>query len=252
VLRRLAPALLVMATAVAACGGQGPALTDPKEIISQGLQATRAASSLHLDVALSGTVNIPETGGTFDLGGTTAGGDFDIANKRARLTFSIPALLDISGEAIQIGSDTYLKTTLTGAQYVKSTADQTSVPLDPSTAFDQVESFLDKEGVLSEKLDDVTCGDRTCYRVRLTIPSSLLADAGTPAGIDLGGFLGESLVIDLQFDRENLRARQVSTDVEAGEVGPFGIVITFSNYDASVEVSPPPDDQVTEEGGLPF
>ena len=89
--------------------------------------------------------------------------------------------------------------------------------------------------------------------MRLTIPSSLLLEnAGTPAGIDAGAFLGESLVLDLQFDRENLRVRQVSTDVEAGEVGSFGIVLTFSNYDATVEVSPPPDDQVTEDGGLPF
>jgi len=252
VLRRLAPSLLVVAIALAACGSQGPALTDPREIISQGLLATRAASSLHLDVAVNGTLNIPETGATFDLGGTTAGGDFDIVNKRARLTFSVPAFLDISGEAIQIGSDSYVKTNLTGAQYVKSTADQTSVPLDPSQAFDQVESFLDEEGVVSEKLDDVTCGDRTCYRVLLTIPSSLLGEAGTSAGVDAGAFLGDFLVIDLQFDRENLRMRQVATDVEAGEVGSLGIVITFSNYDATVEVSPPPDDQVTEEGGLSF
>ena len=252
-IRRLAPAMLVLATALAACGPSGPTLTDPKEIISQGLLATREASSLHLDVAVSGTVTIPQTGGTFDLGGITAGGDFDIANKRSRLTFSVPAFMSISGEAILIGSDSYLKTTLTGPQYVKSTADQASVPLDPTEAFNQVEAFLDKDGVVSEKLDDVTCGDRSCYRVRLTVPASLfLESAGTPAGIDPGAFLGESLVLDLQFDRENLRVRQVSTDVEAGEVGSFGIVITFSNYDAAVEVSPPPADQVTEEGGFPF
>ena len=252
-LRRLAPALLVLAIALAACGSQAPALTDPKEIISQGLLATGEATSLHLDVALSGTVNIPQTGGTIDLGGITASGDFDVANKRSRLTFSVPTFMSLSGEAILIGSDSYLKTSLTGAQYVKSTADHTSLPLDPTEAFDQVESFLEKEGVLSEKLDDVTCGDRSCYRVRLTIPSSLLLEsAGTPAGIDAGAFLGESLVLDLQFDRENLRVRQVSTDVDAGEVGSFGIVLTFSNYDATVEVSPPPDDQVTDDAGLPF
>ena len=50
-LRRLAPAMLVLATALAACGSQAPALTDPREIISQGLLATREATSLHLDVA---------------------------------------------------------------------------------------------------------------------------------------------------------------------------------------------------------
>lgn len=244
---------MVLAIGLAACGSQAPALTDPKEIISQGLLATREASSLHLDVALSGTLNIPQTGGTIDLGGITAGGDFDIANKRSRVTFAVPTFMRISGEAILIGSDTYLKTSIGGPLYVKSTADQTTVPLDPTEAFEQVESFLDKEGVLSEKLDDVSCGDRSCYRVRLTIPSSLLLEnAGTPAGIDVSAFLGEALVVDLQFDRENLRVRQVSSDIDAGEIGSFGIVATFSNYDATVEVSPPPDDLVTEEDALPF
>ena len=246
-LRKLTPALILLAIALAACGSQGPALTDPRDIITKGLQATSEAQSLHLDVAVTGSVSIPDTGGTFNLDGTTAGGDFDIANKRSRVTFAVPAFLGLTGEAIQIGTDSYVKTSVTGALYTKSTVQDSDVPLDPDQAFDEVESFLDKEGVEAEKLDDASCGDRNCYVVTLTIPTSLLADAGTAAGVDPGQFLGESIVLDLQFDRENLRLRQVSTDIAAGDLGTLGLVATFSNYDATVEVSPPPDDQVTTE-----
>ena len=251
-LRRPSPAVLVLTIALAACGGQGPALTDAREIISQGMRATSEATSLHLDVVVTGTLTIPNVGATFNLDGSTAGGDFDIASKTARLTFSVPGVMRVSGEAILIGTDTYLKTSLTGALYTKSTIEEGVVPLDPARAFEGVQSFLDEDGVVPEKLDDVSCGDRQCYAVRLTIPTSLIASAGDAAGVDAGEFLGEALVFDLQFDRENLRLRQASTDIDAGDIGTFGVLLTFSNYDASVEVSPPPDDQVTEGGALPF
>jgi hypothetical protein len=250
VLRKFTPAVMLLAIALAACAGQAPALTDPKEIITQGLQATSEATSLHLDVVVTGTVSIPESGGTFDLEGTTAAGDFDIANNRARITFEVPAVFGLSGEVIQLGGDSYVKSSLTGDLYTKSTADDNAVDLDPNQVFDEVDSFLDKEGVVTEKLDDASCGDQNCYVVRLTIPSSLLSDAGDAAGVD-PGVIGESLVLNLQFDRETLRLRQVSSDISAGDLGTLGLLATFSNYDTTVEVSAPPVEQVTTEGGIP-
>lgn len=252
-LRRFMPAaVLLMVLALAACGSGKPALTDPDEIITQGIAATGEATSLHLDVAVTGSITIPETGGTFNLAGTTAGGDFDIANDRARLTFKVPAIGGLTGEAIQIGTDSFVKTSVTGALYTKSSVEDSGVPLDPGAAMDQVSEFLDKDGVTAEKLDDVSCGDQTCYAVKLTIPSEVLNQAGGGAGVDLGQFLGAGLVIDLQFDTETLQLRQIASDIDAGEVGTFGTVITISDYNATVEVSPPPSDQVTEGGGLPF
>jgi hypothetical protein len=254
VLRRFMPAAaLLMALTIAACGSGKPALTNPDEIITQGIAATGEATSLHLDVAVTGSITIAETGGTFNLDGTNAAGDFDIANDRARLTFELPGLMSLSGEAIQVGTDSFVKTSLTGPKYTKSTVEDTGVQLDPDAAIDQIGAFLDKDGVTAEKRDDVDCGDRDCYQVRLTIPSSVLNDAGGGAGVDLGQYLGEGLVLDLQFDRETLRLAQIATDIDAGEVGTFGVVITISGYDATVEVSPPPSDQITEGGeGLSF
>jgi hypothetical protein len=253
VLRRFMPAaVLLIALVLAACGSGKPAITDPNEIITQGVAATGEATSLHLAVALTGSLTIQETGGTFNLEGTSAEGDFDIANDRARLTFDVPGFMSLSGEVIQIGTDSFVKTSLTGALYTKSTVEDSGVSLDPDAAIDQVGEFLDKDGVTAEKLDDTGCGDQTCYVVKLTIPTSVLNESGGGAGVDLGQFLGEGAVLNLQFDRDTLRLRQIATDIDAGEVGTFGLVITISGYDATVEVSPPPSDQVTEDGSLPF
>ena len=244
------PAVLLLATVLAACGTSAPALSDPDDIITQGMKATGQATSFHVDVNVSGTINIQQTGGTFNLDGTSAAGDFDIPKKLARLTFSAPGLMALSGELIQIGSDSYVKTSLTGTRYMKSPASDTSVQADPDKVFSEVSTFLDKEGVETAKLDDVDCGDTKCYAVTLTVPTSLMADAGTSAGVDVGQYLGDSVVLNLQFERDSLRLSGVSTSIDAADVGKFGLSLTLSKYNEAVEVSPPPSDQVTEGGGF--
>jgi hypothetical protein len=251
--RRLLPALslaLVLAGVLAACGTTTPAISDPDEIISQGMKATGEATSFHVDVQVTGTVNIQQTGGTFNLDGTTAAGDFDVPHKLARLTFNAPGLMSLAGEVIQIGSDSYVKTSLTGTQYMKSTTSDTGVQTDPDELFRQVSGFLDKEGVETAKHDDVDCGDAKCYAVTLTVPTSLMAGAGGSTGVDISQFLGDSVVLDLQFDRQSLRLTSLSSDIDAGEVGTFGLSLTLSKYNEAVQVSPPPSDQVTEGNSL--
>ena len=249
------PAAVLLAVVLAACGGTTtPAIDDPAEIISQGLEATADATSFHLDLSVTGNLTIPDTGGTFDLEGTTATGDFDIANKLGHLTFKVPALFSLSGEVLQIGTDTYMKTSLTGDTYTKSTVGEASdVPTDPDKALAGLQNFLGKEGVQTEKLADVNCGDRTCYAVKLTIPSAFLAGGSQVAGIDPSEIVGEALVLNMQFDRENLQLIQLSSDIDAGETGTVGLLLTLSSYGEPVEVSPPPSDQVTEGSPqLPF
>jgi hypothetical protein len=178
-LRRLAPSLLVAAFALAACTG-APAITDPEQIITQGIEATTALKSFHISLAVDGTFSVPEGGGSFALDGTTLDGDFDLETKMGRLSFAVPAFLGLNGEVIVIGNDTYVKTSMTGESWSKSTSesDALSEAMDPEAALAEVRDFLAKDGVEAEKLDDVECGERTCYAVRLTIPSELLADAG--------------------------------------------------------------------------
>ncbi|HEX5579421.1 MAG TPA: hypothetical protein VFY43_07135 [Candidatus Limnocylindria bacterium] len=261
-LRRLLPTAALLAVVLAACGGPStPAIEDPTEIISQGLQATSEADSFHLDLTVSGNLTMPQTGGSFELDGTQASGDFDLANKLGHLTFEVPAIFNLSGEVLQIGTDSYLKTSVTGDSWSHSTVpdsgqlptDSGQLPTDPDAVLDGLQEFLGRDGVETEKLPDVSCGDGTCYAVRLTIPASLLADAGSQAGVDPSQLVGDELVLNMQFDRENLHLTQLSSDLDAGELGTFGVLLTFSNYGEPVEVSPPPSDQVTEgTPQLPF
>jgi hypothetical protein len=246
---------MLLAVVLAACGGaSASAINDPAEIIGQGLEATSNASSFHLDLSLTGNVTIPDTGGTFDLEGTTASGDFDIDNKLGHLTFEVPAVFSLSGEVLQIGNDSYVKTSLTGDTYTKTTTDTSEVPTDPDAALSGLRAFLDKDGVQTEKLADVSCGDHTCYAVRLTIPTTLLSGSGAQlGGTDPSQLLGDELVLDMQFDREDLHLTQLTTDIDAGELGKLGLLVTLSHYGEPVEVSPPPSDQITEgTPQLPF
>jgi hypothetical protein len=253
VLRRLAPSLFVAAFALAACTG-APAISDPEQIITQGVEATSALNSFTMNLAVDGTFSMPEGGGSFALDGTTLDGVFDLEAKAAQLSFAVPAFLGLSGDVIVIGTDTYVRTSMTGETWSKSTTssgDPVSEAMDPDAALQQVRDFLDKEGVEAKKLDDVDCGERTCYAVQLTIPSELLAEAGDQVDVSPSQVLGEALVLNLRFDREKLWLTEVSTAVESESVGSFSATLTFSNFDEAVTVSPPPADQVTE-GELPL
>jgi hypothetical protein len=255
VLRRLAPTLVVAAFALAACTG-APAITDPKEIVTQGIQATTALKSFHLSLAVDGTFKAPGSGGSFALNGTSLEGDFDLIGKNLQVTFAVPALLGLTGDVIVLGTDTYLRTSMTGETWSKSTTasgDPISGAMDPATAVEKVRSFLATQGVVAEKLDDVQCGDRSCYAIRLTIPAALLADTGTPVGMDPAAILGDALVLNLRFDREKLWLSEISTHVASASTGDFTATLTLSKFDEAVTVSPPASDQVTESAlPLPF
>jgi hypothetical protein len=257
VFRRIMPALAAATLLLAACGGSGPAIDDPREIVTQGMEATTGLNSAHLALTVDGTVTMAELGsGQITLTGTTVEGDVDLENTTAHLTFAVPSLLGLSGEVIMLGNDTYLKTSMTGdtwAHSTSSTGDPTADLTDPTKLLDDVRAFLDKEGVEAEKLSDTDCGDSKCYAVRLTIPASLLADTGAAAGISPGDLVGDALVLDLLFERNDLWLAGVSTELGSESVGQLTLSLTLSSFNEDVSVEAPPADQVTEGGsGLPF
>ena len=255
-LRRIAPALAAATLLLAACGSAGPAVTDPKEIVTRGLEATAELTSVHVLLTVDGTASISELGGEMSLSGTRMEGDIDIENQQGHLTFAVPPLMGMTGEVIQIGNESYIKTSLTGAMWSKTEAgedDPVADAMDPAQQLDEVRAFLDEEGVVLEKLDDTDCGDRTCYQVRLTVPTEVIADAAESTDVD-AGLIGDELVLDLLFDREEMWLAGVSTDLSAESVGELSLTMTLSAFNAAVEVEAPPADEVTEGGmeGFPF
>jgi hypothetical protein len=251
VLRRLAPVMVVMLVVLSACKGAA-ALTDPKEIITKGLEATTNLKSFHVSLALSGTFKAPGSGGSFKLDSTTLEADVDIPGKQAHLTFAVPAFLGLTGEVLVIGQDLYLKTSMTGDKWSHQTNSITGGSAAPSASLDtasmvkDVKDFLAKDGVVTKKLADVACGDRQCYQVSVSVPSSLMNDAGAVASMDPSTIFGDALVLNLLFDQEKLYLTEISTDVASDTVGTFSVTLRFSKFDESVTLTAPPSADVTE------
>jgi hypothetical protein len=253
--RRIAPALAAATLLLAACGGAGPAPADPKDIVIQGLDAMVDVETVHFVLSLDGTATIPDLGGEMNLGGTEASGDLS-ADGAAHVEFAVPAMFGLSGEIIALDGFSYTRTNLTGETWSKSPLeedDPVTGALDPTEQLDRVREFLDKEGVEVERLDDAECGEETCYAVRLTIPGEVLAEASEGEDVVPSDLVGEALVLDLLFDREDQWLTQLSTRIVAESVGELTLNVTLSDFDEPVEIEAPPADQVTEGGGgLPF
>ena len=255
-LRRLVFLVAGAAIVVGACSStpSAPALTDPKEILTKSVTSVKDVKSFHFKADVSGQLKIDLTGqgsagGALDLQGTTAEGDLDIANKKAKLTFGAPALFGVTGELIQIGNDTYTKVSLLGDKYQKTTSDAGDVGEvagDPQKAIQELQDFLNKPGIAPTKLPDEKCGDKDCYHVSLNLTADQLGDS-------IGGALGGSAApegsgtLDLWVQKDNLRPAKLSVVVDAGDMGKITVNVAFTNYDASVSISEPPADQVQSE-----
>lgn len=257
--RRLAAPLVVLsvaAIALAACGSTPslPALTDPNEIITAALKATEGAKSVHVEVTVDGTINADLTGtggsGTaLSLTGTTAAADVDMAGGKARATFAVPAFLNFNGELIQIGETSYVKSSLSGPQYVAQQATD-SLPVDPTDAagmFDDLGDFLTADGVDPVKGDDVDCAGKSCYTVSIELTADELAAMGAGQAEQLGLPLdlgSASLALTIRVEKDTYRLAGLKTVASLGEQGSLTLDLALSRWDQPMDISAPPADQV--------
>jgi putative cofactor-binding repeat protein len=241
----------VVAVVLGACGATptGPALTDPKAIVTAALTSTEAAKSVHLALTANGeaTVALPIGGGTgtpLDLTGTTASADIDFMKPAAHATFALNAGVTINGEAIAVDGKTYLKTGLTGPLYVESAAG--AGLFDASilgNLIDNLGDILLKPGVNLVKGDDVACGSKQCY----TVSAQLSAD-------DLGATALTGLPVNLQGATVKVTARVekdlpyhlagVTAVLSQADGAELTVDVTASKWDEPVTISAPPADQV--------
>jgi hypothetical protein len=118
--------------------------------------------------------------------------------------------------------------------------------LDTKAMIDKVKEALATKGVVTKKLADVACGDRQCYQVSVSVPTTLMSDAAAAASFDPSSVFGDALVINLLFDREKLWLTEVSTSIDSAKVGTIKATVSFSNFDEAVDFSAPPSPDVTE------
>jgi hypothetical protein len=252
VLRRFAPILVAVIGLLAACQST-PAITDPVEIITQGIEATSNLKSLHVTLKLDGSFTVPDGGGTFNLDSTSLEADVDIEARSVRASVAVPAFLGLTADLIVIGEDVWYRTSMGGTKWFHQTNDLSGSPLPIPTAsagvqemIDRVKEALATDGVVTKKLEDVACGDRQCYQVSISVPSSLMDEAGSMASLDPGSIFGDAVVINLLFDREKLWLTEASTSVDSETVGTISATLSFSNFDEAVEFTAPPSPEVTE------
>ena len=243
------------AVALGACGGPSlPVLSDPTEIVTAGLASTESARTVHLEVKVDGEINIDLSGGnvastSIKLGGTMASADVDMAAGKARATFAAPGLLILSGEVIQIGETSYLKTSLGGPQFEVVEA-MDALPVDPTDAsgiFDDIGDLLLADGVDPVKGDDVDCGGKQCYTVMIALTSDELAALGVSAPVpdDLPIDLDTaSLALTVRVEKDTNRLAGVGSGISLGEIGFLTVDVSASNWDQPMDISPPPADEI--------
>jgi hypothetical protein len=263
-----------IALLVAACGGtSAPALSDPIEIVVQSVDAIQDAKTVHVRMELEGELPFDlsdllgadgsDDGGdsgssSLDIGGTTLELDADIEDEAIRLTFLVPALLNLEGELIVVDEVAYVKASLLGEKYqrfeasdageilpIPSLGPEASGSADPSAMLEDLRTSLAELDPAPTKLADETCGDATCYHVRIEVQPED-SDALGSFAPDISG----TATIDYFVRTNDLKPSLVTISVDAGEDGTFTANVTFSAWDADLTITAPPPDQV-EEGTLP-
>jgi hypothetical protein len=245
---------LVAALALGACGGaSAPEISDPTEILTKALEATQDAKSVHVKADIAGSVALDLTGqgsgGPLELTGTTVEGDIDLAGKNAQATLSAPALFGLSGELIVIGQDSYVKISLLGDKYQKTT-NETDSPTDalsdPQQAIADLQKALEDLPAPPTKAPDEKCGDADCYRVTLDVPT-------TDVGGALGGVLGSAApdvsgtgTIDVWVRKDDLRPAKLVVTADGGAEGKLTVTLELTRWDEPVSITAPPADQVEE------
>lgn len=251
--RRLFSALAVLALALVACSSPAaPALTDPKEILSQSVLSLKDVKTIDIKGSLSGSVT-QEGMGTIALDGTTLAMAMDIAAKKASLTLDAPSFLGTKIEAIVIDRTAWFRilgplASFAGAdasgKFTKTDVGEvgTSTPADPAEiqkTVDELKAALDKLPSAPTKEADEKCGDTDCYHVRFSLTSEQLAQMGAAEASTVPG----SITFDYWARKNDLRPAKIALGVDAEAQG--SVTMTFDiTYDGTITVNEPPADQV--------
>jgi hypothetical protein len=247
--RRLAlPALLVLAViAAGACGGSGPALTDPSEILTKAVEALQNAKTVHMEATVDGTVAFDLTGtgqaGDITLTGTKLIADIDLEGGDLAANLAIPALLGMTADVIVVDGDTYTRVSLSGDKYTKATTGDVGIPIDPgdpAQSLEDLRAWLTKPEVGPTKLDDTSCGSKSCYQVEIDLtPDEVLALIPDTATLGSGAIRLVVLV-----EKDTLRPASFAVELGLADVGDISLTLALTRWDEGLDISAPPADQV--------
>ena len=245
-----------MATAslvLAACGAQTPALpalTDPKEILTESVLSLKDLKTVEVTGTFNGSVTLPELG-ALDLSTVKISAAADIPGKKAKFSLDAPTVLGTRIDAILVDAAAYYKIAGPLAMMAGGSADKftkVDVPQEsgkPVTdvaelakQIDEFKALLDKLPTPPTKEADEKCGDQDCYHVSLKLTAADLKTLDPTSTATDGNFS-----LDL-FTRKNDRLpAKIALTVTAPDIGTVGMTFEFK-YGGSVSVDAPPADQI--------
>ena len=249
--RAIAP--LIAALILAACQGQPVTLlTDPDEILAAAATTAAAATSVHVDVAVDGTVALDPLGtgsaAPIDLRDTTLNADLDLRNGKTRATFAAPALIGLAGEVI-VADAVYLKSTLSGPKYRSTPIEGT-----PQSPLKGLTDLLARADLAPTKGADAPCPGGTCYTLDVKLDAAelgaLLGGVTLPSDlpVPVPDVSVSTVDLTLHIEQRTTRLADAIATIDLGDTGTITLQATFTKWNESVQIAPPPADQVDPAG----
>ena len=245
---QILPALIAAAAiAVGGCGGSGPTLTDPGEILTKAVEGMQKAKTVHLEATIDGILKLDllGTGQASDLAltGTSLTADIDIESGDVHLDLAVPAMLGMTAEVIVVDGVTYSKTSFTGDKFTQGDAADSDLPIDPSdpgASLKELQDWLARPEVDPKKLADASCGTKSCYQVEMDL-SVEDVKALIPDAEDLGD---TTVVLTVLVEKETLLPASVDVTASLAGLGEVTASLDLSNWDAALDIAAPPADQI--------
>jgi hypothetical protein len=238
--------LATLSMVLAACGStpQAPALTDPKDILTQAVVSVSSVKTVEVTGSFSGTIAAAQLG-TFDLSTVRMSGALDIPNKKAKFTLDAPTLLGTKIDALLLDQTAYLKIAgpIAGVAQVQSDKyTKTTVPASSNNPTDVAKIVADLKSALDKlpapvKAADEKCGDQDCYHVTLKLSAADLK------ALDSTSTLAGDVTLDMWSHKSDYRPAKMVFGVTTPQLGTFSMTMELK-YDVSVAVDAPPADQV--------
>jgi LppX_LprAFG lipoprotein len=262
--RAFAGALLALA--VIGCGSSSgtptaPPVSDPNEIITRSATGITAVQTVHFDVAVAGSINTAALGssggalglsGALKLDGTTVSGDVDIQKQALHVTASMPALLGLSADIIQVDGFMYTKISLMGPKYTKFPA--TTLPVasaapsaspDISSMVSSLSTGLTASGAKATLVGRDQVDGRDAYHVSIDVPNSLLSQGvGALAGSAASGVSIDTLTLDYWVFVDSLNPAKLELKAGSATLGNLAVTVTLTKYNQPVTIKAPADSEI--------
>jgi hypothetical protein len=255
--------LAVAAIVAAGCGGSkgtptAPPISDPNEIVTKSVVNLQNVKTFHVKVEVSGKVSLAALGmgsglsGNIDLAGTTVEGDVDVANCAYDLKINLPGLLGMTGEIIGLDGSQYMRISLQGDKFTKSSMECPISTPEPGASPTSVESMvaefrksLEDQGASATLKGDEKVEGQDAYHVSISIPIDKLNQAiASEGGSTAAGITLDSATLDYWVYKASVLPGQLHVAGSVSSAGSLDVVATFTNYDAKVTIKAPDASQV--------